>query len=144
MKLLIPFIIVFLLIFNKGIAQENKQNENVIDIGSNRELFVDHYLIDQLKNVELKLHEPRDEGPVLFFDNQWEGQFSGYCTIIKDGGLYRAYYRGIPTVGDDGNKNEVTCYAESDDGISWRKPDLGIHEYKGSKNNNIILRGFVT
>ena len=107
MKLLIPYIIVFFLIFNKGNAQESKPSENVIDIGSNRELFVDHYLIDQLKDVELKLHEPRDEGTVLFFDNPWEGPFSGYCTIIKDGDLFRAYYAGIPIAGDDGNENAI-------------------------------------
>jgi hypothetical protein len=139
MKQLLLFVIISLLISNEGYAQPIQENEDVINIGSNRELFVDHYLIDELKNVELKLNEPRDEGPVLFFDNPWEGQFSGYCTILKDGDLYRAYYRGIPTVGDDGNENEVTCYAESNDGTNWRKPDLGIYEIAGSKSNNVIL-----
>ncbi|NQU53667.1 MAG: hypothetical protein HQ522_14120 [Bacteroidetes bacterium] len=110
-----------------------------MNIGSNRELFVDYYLIDKLENAELKLHEPRDEGPVLFFDNLWEGQFSAYCTIIKEDNLYRAYYRGIPTAGDDGNANETTCYSESDDGKNWRKPNLNLFEIEGTKNNNIIL-----
>ena len=100
---------------------------------------MDHYIIESLKNVDLTLHEPRDEGPVLFFDNPWEGQFSGYCTIIKDDNLFRAYYRGIPTAGDDGNKNEVTCYAESKDGIKWYKPNLKIYEINGTINNNVIL-----
>ena len=31
------------------------------------------------------------------------------------------------------------CYAESDDGIHWRKPSLGIVEFEGSKDNNIVL-----
>ena len=35
-----------------------------------------------------------------------------------------------------------TCYAESDDGIHWRKPKLGLHEFKGSKaKNNVIPHG---
>jgi len=38
----------------------------------------------------------------------------------------------------------VTCYAESDDGIHWRKPDLGLFEYDGSKNNNIVWMGVGT
>ena len=59
------------------------------NIGSNRELFVDHFLISELNNAELKLHEPRDEGAVMYFDNAWEGQFSGYCTIIKEDNLYK-------------------------------------------------------
>ena len=31
------------------------------------------------------------------------------------------------------------CYAESDDGIRWRKPELGLYEFNGSKKNNIIM-----
>ena len=65
--------------------------QNVIQLDSRRELFVDYYLIDSLKNTNLVLHEPRDEGAVLYFDKPWEGAFSGYCTIIKDGDIYRLY-----------------------------------------------------
>jgi hypothetical protein len=71
-------------------------------------------------------------------DKPWEGAFSLYTTIIKDGDIYRAYYRGMPGVAP-GNNRELTCYAESRDGITWKKPDLGIHEINGSKNNNVIL-----
>jgi hypothetical protein len=31
------------------------------------------------------------------------------------------------------------CYAESDDGIHWRRPELGLHEFEKSTKNNIIL-----
>jgi hypothetical protein len=31
------------------------------------------------------------------------------------------------------------CYAESDDGVVWRKPELGVCEFGGSKANNIVL-----
>ena len=34
---------------------------------------------------------------------------------------------------------EVTCYAESKDGIHWEKPNLGLVDWEGSKDNNIIL-----
>ncbi len=33
------------------------------------------------------------------------------------------------------------CYAESDDGFRWTKPELGLFEFEGSKNNNICLVG---
>lgn len=115
------------------------QQEDAIHIGSDRQLFVDHFLIDSLHQVRLKMHEPRDMGPVLYFDQPWEGQFSGYCTIIKDGDLYRAYYRGLPVSGQDGSLNEVSCYAESDDGISWRKPALELYDIHGTRQNNVIL-----
>ena len=36
---------------------------------------------------------------------------------------------------------EVVCYAESKDGIHWSKPSLGLVEFNGSKENNIIWEG---
>lgn len=36
---------------------------------------------------------------------------------------------------------EFTCYAESRDGLKWEKPKLGLFEFNGSKENNIILTG---
>ena len=36
---------------------------------------------------------------------------------------------------------QVACYAESLDGISWKKPSLGLFEFNGSKNNNIVWTG---
>lgn len=115
------------------------QAQTPLDLGNRREIFVDNYLIDRLDNVNLRLHPPHNEGAVLQFDKPWEGNFSGYCTIIRDGGLFRAYYRGVRNAGADGNDAEVTCYAESKDGTHWTKPDLGINTVDGSKSNNTIL-----
>jgi hypothetical protein len=39
---------------------------------------------------------------------------------------------------------EVTCYAESKDGVHWTKPNLGLVDWEGSKENNIILDGLGT
>lgn len=118
--------------------QTVKSADNVIDIGSNRELFVDEYLIDKLDGARMTLHHPRHEGPVMKFDKPWEGPFSGYCTIIKDGDLYRVYYRGESKAGADGNNLEVTCVAESKDGRTWTKPNLGIYEINGTRENNVV------
>lgn len=115
------------------------QAANPLQIGSNRELFVDQYLIEKMKHVTQVLHTPVNEGAVLTFDNPWEGNFSAYCTIIHDGTLFKLYYRGIRDAGKDGNENEVTCYAESSDGINWRKPNLGIYSINGTRDNNVIL-----
>lgn len=122
-----------LTIASQSIAQE------VIELQDRRELFVDRYLIDRLSNLELELHAPRNEGPVLYFDKAWEGPFSGYSAIIQDGEIYRAYYRGLREAGSDGSLNEVSCYAESNDGVHWRKPELNLFEIDGSKQNNVIL-----
>ena len=115
------------------------QNKEVIRVGNNREIFIDNYLIDKLDGTQIIKHTPHDEGAVLNFDKPWEGVFCGYCTLIKDGGLFRVYYRGLPTDGKDGSNAETTCVAESHDGIHWTKPELGIYEIEGSKKNNVIL-----
>jgi len=110
-----------------------------IQIKDQRELFVDTFLIEQLHNASLQMHHPQNEGPVFKFDKPWEGNFSAYCTILKDGDLFRAYYRGMREAGNDGKDAEVTCYAESHDGIHWEKPNLRIYEVRGTMENNVIL-----
>ena len=113
-----------------------------LSLGSRRELFVDPYLIDRLEKADLRLQQPRPAGIALRFDKPWEGQVSGYVTILQDGDLYRMYYRGRPLTGygdNDPRAQEVTCYAESRDGIEWRRPDLGLVSFGGNRNNNAIL-----
>ncbi|MBI4906716.1 MAG: hypothetical protein HY820_24015 [Acidobacteria bacterium] len=112
-----------------------------IDIRDRRELFVDRLLIDRLTGASLRLHSPFDRGTVLKLDAPWEGLFSGYFTIIKDGPTYRMYSRGRPEGGRDGTDAERTCYAESSDGVHFSKPKLAIHAFKGTTDNNIILAG---
>ncbi|MGE3409186.1 MAG: hypothetical protein AB7I37_20385 [Pirellulales bacterium] len=109
------------------------------EIGSRRELFVDRWLIESLTGARLHMHEPRDEGPVLKFDQPWEGPQSGYTTILHDGDRYLAYYRGISEPGLDGSDHERACLAESVDGREWTKPQLGLFEFAGNSSNNIVL-----
>jgi hypothetical protein len=122
------------------IPEENKQ-EPQIYIGSRLELFVDSFLIESLNNLELRLHTPVDEGPVMKFDKPWEGPFSTYSTVIRDSNIFRLYYRGLATTKGEATNEEVTCYAESKDGIHWVKPDLKLFSVMGTWKNNVILAG---
>jgi len=119
-------------------AQPGKNQATVpVNIGSRLELFVDSLIVENLNGVELCLHSPvklsLPESPVK----------GGYMTVIKDGDLYRAYYRVIDenVAGEktDGTTAEYTCYAESKDGHEWTFPYLGIYEIKGTRDNNVIL-----
>ena len=111
-----------------------------LDIGSRLELFVDDYLIAELQGVELKLHSPVPREVALSFaDVPWEGTVSFYPTVMRDGYLYRAYYRGKPASTPDSSQDEVTCYAESLDGIHWTRPRLGLFEIMGTRENNVVL-----
>lgn len=114
-----------------------------LDIGSRLELFVDYELIESLKGASLQLQKPQPAGAVLRFDAPWEGLFSGVITVIKDEDRYRMYYRGYPRVerGGDAADVQCTCYAESSDGLTFTKPDLGLAEWSGTRRNNVIMAG---
>ncbi len=62
----------------------------------------------------------------------------GYETVLKDGDVFRFYYRGMP-VARHTQDVEVTCLAESRDGIHWTRPQLGLFEVQGTKDNNVVL-----
>jgi len=109
-----------------------------IDVGSRLELFVDTHLIESMANTSLRLQTPQPREMVIRYDEPWEGRYCGYITVFQDGDRYRMYYRGKPDAKADG-EDEITCYAESADGVNWTKPALGLHEFNGSKANNIIL-----
>ena len=113
-----------------------------VDIGSRLELFVDHYLIGELDGTSLRLHPPRRAGVALKLDRPWEGILSGYFTVLLDEGTYKMYYRGRPANNSaDGRPEarESTCYAESSDGKTWRRPKLGLFSFDGTRANNIVL-----
>ena len=109
----------------------------MLSIGSRRECFFDEYLINtELTSAEFRVHEPIRHECVLVHDAPWEGDGCNYHNIVKDDGLYRMYYLGWSMLAED---QIVVCYAESTDGLHWVKPSLGLFEYRGSKDTNIIL-----
>ncbi len=112
--------------------------DSPIALDHQRELFVDHHVIDSLTELRLQMHSPRDEGIAFRFDKPWEGPFCGYCTVLRDGDRLRLYYRGKPTAVKDGS-DEVGCVAESTDGLNWRRPRLDLIDFQGSRDNNIVL-----
>ena len=116
-----------------------------IDIGSRLELLVDDALIDETAGAQLVMHRPVEREVAIVFDEPWEGNNCGYVTVFRDGDLYRMYYRGKQLNWTSGELSvphpEFYCYAESTDGIRWTKPTLGLVEFEGSTDNNIILAG---
>lgn len=115
-------------------------------IGTRRELFVENTLISQIHGgAQLRLHQPVPREVSFVCDKPWEGATCNYMKVFQDGDLYRMYYRGSDVLyTKDGFSNihpETACYAESHDGIHWKRPDLDLFEYEGSRNNNIIWMG---
>jgi len=137
MKIVTPIATVALFIA-AGLAFAQSDNQPV-NIGSRLEPLVDQTLIGTLTNTVHSLCPPQAGETVLRFDAPWEGRYCGYVTVFKDGDLYRMYYRGLPDDNKDGSTSEVTCYAESPDGHVWSKPNLGLFEVRGTRDNNVIL-----
>jgi hypothetical protein len=108
-----------------------------VKIADRLEIFVDRYLIDKMKKLEFRLQNPQK---MPLSNSPLKGS---YITVIKDGNLYRAYYRQIfqnyKGEKTDGNPGERVCYAESHDGIKWEKPDLGLFKDTGSESMKNII-----
>ncbi|MBP90021.1 MAG: hypothetical protein CMJ64_25490 [Planctomycetaceae bacterium] len=114
-----------------------------INIGSRLELMIDHHLIDTSDGVRLQLHKPVRRNVALVTDAPWEGNACTYSSVFQDGDRYRLYFGSHHYVNAKGKlvypHEPYTCYAESEDGIHWTKPKLGLIDFDGSKENNIVL-----
>lgn len=110
-----------------------------IEIGSRLELLLDDHLIDRMRDVTFQLHPPRRAEDVLPFDRPWEGFQACYVTVFADVDLYRMYYACYPFGTSD--ERQYTAYAESEDGVRWHKPNLGLVEFDGSRDNNLLWAG---
>jgi hypothetical protein len=126
-------------------SAEEPAEASVRDIGSRRELFVDDALIQRFEGqAQLRLRHPVPREVVLRHDAPWEGTGCGYHSVFQDENLYRMYYKAWHLdVSASGLKTDrhplYCCYAHSDDGIHWQKPNLGLHAFEGSKQNNIVM-----
>ena len=115
-------------------------DKDAVDIGSRVELFVDDWLIDRTEGVALQLQQPVKKEVVLSMDRPWEGPTGACYTIVHEhAGTVRLYYRG--DCPKDSSDKQVTCLAESTDGVHFERPTLGLYEWDGAKANNIVWQG---
>jgi hypothetical protein len=95
-----------------------------LDIGDDRQLFLDERNVADRRGVRLDVKEPVPREVVLRFDKAWEGRTSWCPIVLRDGDRYRMWYRSEGQ-DPDGEWYFFTGYAESKDGIEWERPDLG-------------------
>ncbi|MFC1454449.1 hypothetical protein ACFLQL_04625 [Verrucomicrobiota bacterium] len=84
--------------------------------------------------IELVPHKPRiEENPVLVPEHPWEaGGLHCWNTFLEDQGRFRCWYH-VRLHDDVG-----LAYAESEDGVHWTKPMLGLKAFNGSKKTNLV------
>ena len=116
-----------------------------------RFLFLDDDDFFELIGLTKTMHQPvkHPDNPVVERTGEWERVLiTLYGSVILDEGLYRMWYfchcgrlDAQVRIGDRPHGPEVTGYAESDDGVHWRKPTLGLVAFEGSTENNIVPLG---
>jgi hypothetical protein len=95
-------------------------------------------------HVETAVKHPKNPllelGPRGAFD---EDRVFSHGTVLHDDGRYRMWYAGLrePRPGEpqppwwDWGR---TGYAESDDGITWKRVRVGLVDWDGSRDNNLV------
>ena len=112
--------------------------DEIVEIGSRKQLFVDDYIIEDLGTATRSLHRGRKhpKNPVLSGDAEWEDRRIIYPNVIKEGNLYKMWYITPEDMWKIATYH--TGYAYSDDGINWTKPILNLVNFEGSTANNLI------
>lgn len=119
-----------------------KSNGSPVQIGSTTQLFVDQMLVRSSENISYCLHAARKHpaNPLIKADQPWEGWRIGlYGNVLYDEALkkFRLWYTSDTSADFP---NFAVLYAESDDGIAWRKPLIGtIDDAHGSRRHNAVL-----
>jgi hypothetical protein len=84
--------------------------------------------------------EQRSTKPMLVSDRPYEDFQIGCVNVIREGKVWHMWYSAY----DHNYKTDADgylCYARSADGLKWEKPNLGLVEYGGNKDNNILIAG---
>jgi hypothetical protein len=106
-----------------------------------RQLFVDEFWIDEASGVERRLHEPVRREIAIESNGTWDLMPSA-GKFMWDGDRYRAWYRTEHEPEMILKRSGFgTAYVESDDGITWTRPNLELFEANGSMGNNLVWMG---
>ena len=112
-----------------------------LSVGSQKQLFIDHKFIAAKEDITLAVNPPvKRPEPVLKSDKPWDAFALIYFSVGQNSDLYKMWYQAFDNDQWGGGVPRM-CYAVSKDGLDWEKPNLGLVEYQGSKENNILLQG---
>jgi hypothetical protein len=107
---------------------------------------IDNFIIDNHWAIKYKQESMKRvfHPPLKHVGNPVIAGEGGYTSIVKDEetGHFRMWYQtwvASPVQGKSGRY--AIAYAESKDGLSWELPKLGLYDWKGTKENNIVWTG---
>ncbi|MBM3858724.1 MAG: hypothetical protein FJ395_03635 [Verrucomicrobia bacterium] len=107
-------------------------------------LVDDHDILYRSGTVRV-LHpaQRHPQNPVILQDKPWEVAI-GWTSIHRDAktGKYQLWYQAYAGKRAGDKRLEcVVCYAESEDGVRFVKPEFDFHPFKEFKKTNIVLIG---
>ena len=120
-------------------------------IGTQKQLFLDNYILDELLDAERVVVSPQKaKNPLIQYEDlPWE-RYHFTCVpaaalFDPDDGLFKMWYKTLVS----GNTNTavgteaVLCYAESEDALNWRKPMRDdCQPFADRTETNIVMRDF--
>ena len=110
----------------------------IIDIGPERQLFLDDSLIDAMERVSRHVNQPdrHSQNPIFEAEHPWEAGRILYSDVVFDQEeeIYKLWY----SVYNAEIEKSSLCYAVSEDGMHFRRPELGLVEFDGSTSNNLL------
>ena len=114
-----------------------------LEIGHRRQLLMDDCVVADRWRLRRTVHQPvkHESNPLISPQRPCEARGPAYITAFLD--PHTGQYRLWGTVSGEG-KGELArrgVYYESDDGLDWSAPDLGLVEFEGSSANNIFWGG---
>jgi len=139
---------------HRAVAAAAEVPDEPVEIGTEPQLLVDDYLVDNrfavkrsaTEMVLRKFHAPVKHGDraVLVDPDTIPSQHA--LRYDRQAGLFRLWYQAqIPTEDREDRKPgrwpsyRHIRYAESKDGVHWTLPDLGLVEFRGNTRNNICF-----
>jgi hypothetical protein len=138
--------IALLLLLSRGVLFAQSLPPEPVEIGTTPQYLFDRYVVDNhwavkygSQTVRRVFHAPEKCGQNPLISGE-----GGYTCVLKDeeSGLFRMWYQTWTASPADGKTGRYAiAYAESKDGLSWVLPKLGLYEWKGSKQNNIVWTG---
>lgn len=120
--------------------------KSVSKANANWQLFIDDYWISESTNVSATLHQPEkhSNNPLIRGEVPWEQNPYCFGTVIYDveESIFKFWYQSYNDVDVPLPERTPILYATSKDGIEWTRPNLGIFEFQGSSENNIVLQNY--
>jgi hypothetical protein len=130
-------------------AHAEPSSSGIPVMGDAPQLFVDLERVGLLENVQQVFHgaDKHPSNPVIRRVKPWENDRGTWGSVSFDAEekIFKAWYGGSSDKTHDSvppgtpTPRSVLCYATSQDGINWERPNLGLYEVMGTKENNMVV-----